>query len=163
MHAHSVRLFQSAPAAVGRPCSHEVQRGAFNGAGRGWPGSVHSANKRAQDFNRIGADRLGNSDKFNDVDASFATFIFGYKRLRPFEPLGELLLRQIGLGACFDHQLAEDLLLPGVDRFDNAARPSRHKRGRLIPLSDYPITGYSSKSELLLYRNRDCGLSAIIC
>jgi hypothetical protein len=29
-----------------------------------------------------------------------------------------------------------------VDRLDYAARAIRHRRGRLIPISDYPITGY---------------------
>ena len=109
-----------------------------------------SANERAQDLNRIGADCFGNRDKLNDVDAALATFVFGYKGLRSFQALGELLLCQIGLCARADHELAEDLLLPGVDRFDNAALSSRHGRGRLIPLSDYPITGYCPESELSL-------------
>lgn len=112
MHARFVGLCQSAPAAVGLTCTCEVQKGAFNGAGGGWPGLVHSSNKRAQDFNRIGADRLGYSDKLYNVDAPLAAFIFGYKRLRSFETLGELLLRQISLIARFYQELAEDLLLP---------------------------------------------------
>ena len=107
-----------------------------------WTVLSQSANERAQDLNRIGAHCFGNRDKLDDVDAALATFVFGYKGLRSFQALGELLLCQIGLCARADHELAEDLLLPGVDRFDNAALSSRHKRGRLILLSDYPITGY---------------------
>jgi hypothetical protein len=65
--------------------------------------------------NRVGAESAGNRQKFNDVKAPLASLVFRDKRLRSFEPLGDLLLGKAGAFARFDHQPAKSRLLGSMD------------------------------------------------
>jgi hypothetical protein len=40
----------------------------------------------------VSADGLSDGQKFNDIDPTFATFVFGNERLGPFEAHGEVVL-----------------------------------------------------------------------
>ena len=148
------RLPSYAPAAMRR-------KGAFNGAGRGWCGSVHSRINERRISIGSAPIALGQA-RFNDVDRRSPPLYLAINDCGSFEALGELLCVKSALARSI---ISSERICCSLERTDSITPCVRscHKRGRLIPLSDYPITGYSSKSELLLYRNRDCGLSAIIC
>jgi hypothetical protein len=49
-------------------------------------------NQDLQQFIGVGFDGLTNLDKFHDVDAPFAAFVFGDEGLRSTKALGELVL-----------------------------------------------------------------------
>jgi hypothetical protein len=108
-------------------------------AQKGLDGPTH---KHLQEPDRIRPDCPGDGQKFKDIDATFATLVFGNEGLMHTEPSCELLLRETGSTACLDQQLAKDGLARRMDRLSDSARARGHRRGRLIRTSDYPKTGY---------------------
>ena len=56
---------------------------------------VHLARQRPQETNRVGINRPTDREKLHDIDAPFV--VFGNERLRPFQALSDLMLREAGL------------------------------------------------------------------
>lgn len=106
--------------------------------------SLSSARDRPeslQNFGRVRSDRLAYHQKFDDVEATFATFIFRYKRLRLVKPFREFMLSEAGVLSGLDHKRRKGVLAFRMNRFVKFARASCHRRGTLIRSSDYPKTG----------------------
>ena len=125
------------------------------------PGAAQKAldratHERLQEPDRIRPDRPGDGEKFKDIDTTFTPLVFGDEGLMHPEFFGELLLRETGLIARLDQQLAKSGLARRMDGFSDSARPRSHRLGRLIRTSDYPKTGYSLGAELCLdvYKRR---------
>jgi hypothetical protein len=70
----------------------------------------------------VSADGLSDGQKFNDIDPTFAAFVFGDKRLGPFQALCEVVLGQACCLASLNHQLAKGQMARRMDGFADAAR-----------------------------------------
>ena len=86
-----------------------------------------SAHKRLQEPDRIRPDRPGDGEKFKDIDTTFTPLVFGDEGLMHPEFFGELLLRETGLIARLDQQLAKSGLARRMDGFSDSARPRSHR------------------------------------
>jgi hypothetical protein len=121
--------FQQAPS-MHAPFSGEVQ---WNLADKLRAG-LESAYQLLQKPNGVGTQRLGDREKFNDVQSSFAAFVLGDEGLGPAQLLRHFLLGKICVFASFDQQLPQGGMFAAVNSFAEDPLPSGHGPGSVIPI-----------------------------
>lgn len=93
---------------------------------------------------RIRPEQLGNQKKLHHVEAPLAILVFRDEGLRPFQPVGQILLGQARRLPRCNKALEKDLIPTGMDRFSHAcARRWTEAQAELILFSDYPKLGFS--------------------
>src|SRR5947209_12186065 len=121
--------------------------------------SAELLQEAAQQAQRIGPDCPRNRYEFDDVEPALAALELADEGLVRAEAFGELLLGHARLLARLHQQLAQELLLGGMDRLADAARRGTHRRGKLILKPDYPKQDVYSPFSALVGRLRSSGVA----
>jgi hypothetical protein len=105
--------------------------------------SIHAL-KLGKYIVRVSLQNLCNLQKLHYIEPPFAILVFRDEGLRPFQPVGQILLGHARRLPRCNKALQKNLILAGMDRFSHAyARRWTEAQAELIPFSDYPKLGFS--------------------
>ena len=97
--------------------------------------------KFPEQLHGINAQRLGDRDKFHDIDPPFTALVFGDEGLRSAELLGQGMLANAGLLSRCDKKFDQAGIFRGSQGFLHGRRGWDWAAGNLIPRLDYPKKG----------------------